>query len=309
MFLSIVIPAFNESEVIGVFLKELEGTIKKCIDINKYEIIVIDDHSSDNTFDMVKKLHKNNIKIIRLSRRSGSHIALRAGISFAKGEAVLCLSADGQDNPNVISTMIQKIKQGYDVIWAVRYSRKEPLIDKIFAATFYRVLNWFTDYKKSGVDLANADFYMLSRKVIDAISSCNERNSSLFGLIIWLGFKQCAVSYERRKRLGGNSKWSFEAKLQLAYNWIIAFSGIPLRLISLFGFFMASSGLIYAGYIFIYAMLGYSKPGWAESVIITLIAGGAQMLILGFVGEYLWRTLEETRRRPLFFIENKTDNV
>lgn len=309
MFLSIVIPAFNEEKIIGIFLNELTLTIKKCKLIDKWEVIVIDDHSSDNTFDIVKNINKNNIQAFRLSRRSGSHIALRAGLLFAKGEIVLCLSADGQDNPAILSEMIQKIKHGYDVVWALRNNRSEPFVDKLFAGVFYRILNWFTDYKKCGINLADADFYMLNRKVVDAINSCVERSSSLFGLIIWLGFKQGAVNYERRKRIGGSSKWSFEAKLQLAYNWIIAFSGIPLRLISVFGFFMASSGLIYASYVFIYALLGYSKPGWAESVIITLIVGGTQMLILGFVGEYLWRTLEETRRRPLFFIENKTENI
>lgn len=111
MFLSVIIPAFNESKIIGVFLKELEESIKKCESVNKYEIIIIDDHSSDNTFETIKKLNIDEIKVIRLSRRSGSHIALRAGISIAQGEIVLCLAADGQDDPSIISKMIAKIKK------------------------------------------------------------------------------------------------------------------------------------------------------------------------------------------------------
>lgn len=309
MFVSIIIPAFNERDIITQFIREIEKVLQKCRSVTESEIIIIDDHSTDGTFSKISALHIKNIKIYRLSRRSGSHIALRAGLSVAKGDYALCLSADGQDDPNVLSKMLKKCEEGADVVWALRSYRKEPFAEKAFAVIFYKILKLFSNYEKEGINLANADFYLLNRKVINAINSCHERNSSLFGLILWLGYTQDSVIYNRRKRLGGYSKWSLEAKMRLANNWIIAFSGIPLRLISITGFILAFAGIAYAVFIMFYALLGYSKPGWAETIIITLVINGLQMIMLGVMGEYLWKNLDESRNRPLFFIEKTTESI
>lgn len=305
MFLSIVIPAFNEEKALPIFLKELEIAVKKCKDVARYEIIIIDDHSTDDTFRVIKNLAKKNIKIIRLSRRSGSHVALRAGLMQAKGTAALCLAADGQDDPAVIPAMVGKILNEKNVVWAVRHNRQEPFGQKIFAQLFYRLLTFFTENINPAINLANADFYLIDRRVIDAINSCPERNTSLFGLIIWLGFDQDFVSYMRRARAGGSSKWNFKSRLKLATDWIIAFSGIPLKIIVMLGLFFSILGMLYTVFIFVYVILGYAKPGWAEPVVLILVTGGIQMTMLGVIGEYLQRTLDETRKRPLFFVENQ----
>jgi polyisoprenyl-phosphate glycosyltransferase len=204
MFLSVVIPAYNEAQNIPRIVGELEKNIKSVAEVSRYEIIICDDHSSDGTFEEVKKLNKPEIKSIRLSRRSGSHAAIRAGLSVAKGDVALCISADGQDNPDALAAMIQKIKEGKQIVWGVRKSRNEPFLNKQFAVLFYKLLSMFVA-NENKIDLANADFYLLERKVVNAINSCPERNTSLFGLIAWLGFRQDSAS--RNGILTASSIW------------------------------------------------------------------------------------------------------
>ncbi len=157
------------------------------------------------------------------------------------------------------------------------------------------------------INLAHADFYLLSRKVANAINQCKEQNTSLFGLIVWLGFKQDFVEYERRERISGKSKWNFKSRTKLAKDWIIAFSALPLKLITYVGIIAAVIGFGYALFILVYTLLGYAKPGWAENAILILLSGGILMIMLGIIGEYLYRTLDESRNRPLYFIEDETE--
>jgi polyisoprenyl-phosphate glycosyltransferase len=306
MKLSVVIPAYNEAPNIETVLRELLTTIGKCPDVTSYEITVVDDHSDDGTFSAVASMGNSGIRCIRLSRRSGSHTAIRAGLRASTGDAVLCLSADGQDNPVVLNEMIRQLREGSHTVWAVRESRDESLMSRFTAWLFYRMLMTFASGGADHIDLANADFYMLSRRTVDAINQCGERNTSLFGLIIWLGFRQTSVQYQRRERIGGRSKWNFSSRMRLAIDWIIAFSGIPLKLITVIGIGTAFLGFLYAIFLFICALLDYTTPGWAGMVIITLVLSGTIMIMVGLIGEYLWRTLEESRERPLYFIEDET---
>ncbi len=308
MFLSVVIPAYNEAENVQLTIEEIKKKIEQEPAISNYEIIVIDDHSSDSTYDSVVKIGSSRVSCYRLSRRSGSHIALRAGLNFSVGDAVLCISADGQDTPDVIGNMAKKILDKKDTVWALRNHREESILARIYTMIFYKLLTNLTDRSIQKIDLERADFFMLNRKVVDSINSCKETNSSLFGLIIWLGFKQDFVEYERRPRRKGGSKWNFKSKMKLAKDWIIAFSGVPLKLITYFGFIIALIGFLYAVVIIILALNGYIKPGWAETLIIVLIIGGIQMIMLGIVGEYIWRNMDEARKRPLYFIEEENKN-
>lgn len=304
-YLSVIIPAFNEEKNIGRFLTEVKKALLACKNINQYEILVVDDHSDDKTFFQVASIREKNIHAIRLSKRSGSHIAIRAGFSRARGNLLLCLAADGQDDPRVISSMVEKIRHGSNIVWAIRKNRDEPFWQKFFAKMFYLILAFFTVSFNSKINLANADYYMIDQKVATAINSCPERNTSLFGLLIWLGFEQDFVLYERHARLSGRSKWNFQSQLRLALDWIIAFSGLPLKVISVMGIAFAALGFVYAIFIIVvYGFFGMVRPDWVESVITILIMGGAQMIMLGVLGEYLWRNLDESRRRPLFFIQD-----
>jgi glycosyltransferase involved in cell wall biosynthesis len=307
MKISVVIPAYNEAGNIPVIINKVTNTLNNLVDVAEYEVIICDDHSNDGTFQEVEGQNNNNIKCIRLSRRSGSHVAIRAGLSISKGDVVLCISADGQDDPVVLNKMIEKIKEGYHIVWGVRNKREEPFLNKVFAELFYKLLSFFVQ-NESNIDLANADFYLLGRKVVDSINECKERNTSLFGLIAWMGFRQSEVKYERKERSIGKSKWTLNSKLKLAADWILAFSGLPLKFISLLGIVVATFGFIYSIVIIVLSLYGYTTSGWAETAILILVLGGVQLIMIGVVGEYLWRTLDESRNRPLFFIEKEINN-
>lgn len=306
MKLSVVIPAYNEAENISFAIRDVQQAISALRDVNDFEIIVVDDHSSDQTYEEVVKSGEARAKCIRLSRRSGSHVAIRAGISHATGDAVLCVSADGQDDPSVLPKMIEKWKSGQHVVWAMRNKREEPWSYKLVALMFYLSLRLLTDKTLNQIDFSNADFFLLDRRIVDAVTSCSERNTSLFGLLAWVGYNHGTVHYDRKQRARGKSKWNFRTRLGLAIDWIVAFSGLPLRLISLLGFVVALLGFLYAGFVVVNAYIGHPPPGWSETVILLLVLSGFQMLISGVIGEYIWKNLDEARRRPLFFVEKES---
>ena len=291
-------------------MEEILAITGKMHDIDKTEVIVVDDHSSDNTYDVVDNMNDSRVLCLRLSRQSGSHTALRAGFIESNGDFVMCLSADGQDDPNCLNQMLSKLYSGCNIVWALRKNRNnESMILRLFAKTFYKILLKLTGSEQSGIDLSRADFYILDRPVLDAIKSCSERNTSLFGLISWLGFKQEFVEYERRERMSGLSKWNFRSRLRLAKDWIIAFSGLPLKFMTVMGFFVAFMGFLYALYLISNFFLRHPTSGWSSLMVVVLVLGGLQMVMFGIVGEYLWRNLDESRKRPLYFIEKSTDEV
>lgn len=304
---SVIIPAYNEAEVINGTINEITNILNRLV-IESYEIIVIDDHSTDNTFDIVKNIADSKIKSIRLSRRCGSHTAIRAGLIEAIGDAVLCLSADGQDDPVYLRGMLEKWRNGAKVVWALRESRfREPWYIRKSAQAFYKLLIWLGGAGGTDIDISRANFCLLDRIVVDAINKCLERNTSLFGLILWLGFNQDSVEYQRRIRKFGASKWNFWSQLRLAKDWIKGFSGLPLTLIFIVGILVTTLGFFYAIYVLIDIILGKSTQGQSLIMVAILLIGGVQMIMLGIIGDYLWSNLDEGRHRPLFFIEKRSD--
>ena len=307
MKLSVVIPAYNEADNIKTTVEELLKVIGRISDIGDVEVVVVDDHSSDNTYDIVRNMKDPRVMCLRLSRRSGSHAALRAGFIESNGDFVMCLSADGQDDPNCLNQMLLKLCSGCNIVWALRKSRdNESVILRLFAKTFYKILLRLIGSDQSGIDLSRADFYILDRPVLNAIKSCTERNTSVFGLISWLGFKQEFVEYERRERKSGLSKWSFRSRLRLAKDWIIAFSGLPLKLMTIVGFIVAFIGFLFAVHLIYNVFFGNPIQGYSSILVTILVLGGIQMIMIGVIGEYLSRSLDESRGRPVFFIEKKT---
>jgi glycosyltransferase involved in cell wall biosynthesis len=306
MILSIVIPAYNESDSIRHTIAQLRESIYQTPQIIDHEIIVVDDHSPEPLSIILRQEADPKIRCLRLSRRSGSHTALRAGLSVSTGDAVLCISADGQEDPMVISQMIEQWKQGNQIVWGLRRKReKEGFLYQAFTRAFYKLLALLTERKDCTIDLNRADFYLLDRQVVNELNRLSENYTSLFGLIAWIGYEQAAVEYVRRERLFGHSKWRFRARLRLAKDWIIAFSGLPLKSLVIVGFSIAGLGFFFAVFTAIRTLvIGNPISGWSSLMIVILILGGFQLLTLGIIGEYLWRTLEETRRRPIYFIEN-----
>jgi len=308
MKLSIVIPAYNEVANIRFTINELLSAIEVVLEAANTQIIVVDDHSSDNTFEAVKNINDARVICIRLSRRSGSHIAIRAGLRISESDAVLFISADGQEDISCIEAMLSKYRKGAKIIWALRKDRKdEPWHARKTARIFYTLLNWFDKDKLCVDELYRADFCLLDREVVNAVNSCNEKNTSIFGLISWLGFEQDFVEYQRKLRRHGRSKWNFGRRLNLAIDWIVAFSGLPLRLMSIIGTIVASFGFLYAIFIIFNMITGNPPEGWTSTMVVILVVGGVQMMMMGIIGEYLWRNIEESRNRPLYFVEKDTD--
>ncbi len=308
--LTIIIPAYNESPNILQTINEILDVLGKTEFALKYEFIVVDDHSSDDTFLKVRQQGDPRLKCIRLSRRGGSHTAIRAGMKLAKGDYVLCVSADGQDDPSCLPVMIEKLKSGTDVVWAYRKNRKnESWVLKKTAELFYKILIWVSGVENRMIDLSRADFFILNKKVIDAVNSCEEHYTSVFGLILWTGFQHDSVVYDRRLRRSGKTKWNFSRKLGLAMDWILSFSGLPLKMMTVVGVIFALFSFIYGIIVVVNVFVGRPVEGWSSLMVALLLIGGIQMIMFGVMGEYLWRNLQESRKRKLYFIESSTEKV
>lgn len=307
MKLSVVIPALNEEQNIKITIDELLLVLEKSRHVKDFQVIVVDDHSTDRTFDIVKDMKNPRISCIRLSRRRGSHIAIRAGLREATGDAALFIAADGQDDPVCLEKMLDKLRGGANAVWGVRKSRSaESWRIKLPARMFYKVLRLLGGMRGVTVDVSRANFFLLDRAVIDAVNSCPESNTSLFGLITWVGFNQDSVEYERNVRRFGKSNWSFFGLIHLATDWIIGFSSLPMTCIFNAGAVVFLLSLLYIFCLIIAGASGHSVEGWSITIAVVLFLGGIQMIMTGVIGEYLWRSLDESRKRPLYFIEKRT---
>ena len=301
---SIVIPIYNEEENIAELTKRLENSVNSLSANYSFEIIFVDDHSSDKTQEELKKICSGSgiFKSIRMSKNVGSHVAIIAGLSVSKGDCATFMAADLQDPPELINDLLEKRKGGADVVWAVRDMREGVSKRSILLSnTFYGLLNKFT---KLSFPPSGADFALLNRKVIDALLKSAGSKPSLGALIAWLGFKQTQILYTKQARKHGKSKWTLTKKLNAFADAFVGFSYLPLRLMSYLGLFVALCGFLYTLVVIALRLIYHTQiEGWASIMVVVLIIGGVQMLMIGVIGEYLWRNLEESRKRPLFFIE------
>ena len=229
MTLSVIVPCYNEEANIKATLEELLSTIKKTPGVDKYQIIVVDDHSPDDTFQAVKSMKNEGISCIRLAKRMGSHIAIRAGLKEATGEATVFLPADAQEDPGILDAMIKRWQNGSKVVWGLSKakSHKGWHIRKS-AELFYKILKWSGATRDAVVDISRATFFFLDSSVVSLVNQCSLPNAPLHGLVICSGPEQSWIEYKRRPRKSGKSKWSFLSLLGLAKDWIIEFSDSPV---------------------------------------------------------------------------------
>ncbi len=310
MKISVVIPVYNEAENIKTTITEINGAFKSLDRKVDHEFVIVDDYSTDNITGALSAVKDARVHYIRLSKRSGAHIALRAGFANASGDAVLFMAADGEDDPACLGQMLEKWAGGAHVVWALRKSRdKENFFIRRSAELFYKLLYWFVDAGAPHISLEKADFFLVDRTVVNAMSSFKERNTSFFGLLTWVGFRHDSVEYDRRLRRAGKTKWTFRKKMRLAKDWIIGFSGMPLKIMTGFGFCFASFGFLYGFFLILNAIFGKPLYGWSSLMVAILVIGGIQMIMLGVIGEYLWRNLEESRNRPLYFVEREENKI
>ncbi len=269
------------------------------------EIILVDDHSTDGSGELAIQWAKEDsrVRYLRLARNSGSHAAFSAGLGQCRGDCAILMAADLQDPPELIPDLVAKWREGYDVVWAVRARREgERWTTRLCAAIYYWLMRRLAlpDMPPKG-----ADFFLVDRKVIDAYNRIQEKHTSLLAMIRWMGFRQTSIEYVKQARHGGKSKWTFGKKLKLFIDSIVSFSYLPIRLMSLLGFLMALCGFLYAGVVVISRLAGtvLAGTGFAALMTVLLVGQGMILMMLGVLGEYLWRTYDEARGRPRYIIE------
>lgn len=301
--LSVIIPLYNEELNIDCLFERLTLVLNR---LNmKYEIICVNDGSKDNTIERLIDYHYKNpvIKIVNLSRNFGKEIALSAGLDYANGAAVVPIDADLQDPPELIAEMVEKWREGYDVIYATRRSRNEETWLKRFTANaFYRTLN-----RISLVPIPHdtGDFRLLDRRVVDALKKMPERNRFMKGLFSWVGFKQTSIYFDRPARYQGESTWNYWRLWNFALDGITSFSFIPLKVWSYIGVLVAIPSFFYASFLVLRTLIfGIDLPGYASIMVAILFLGGVQLVSLGVIGEYLGRVYEEVKRRPLYLVRD-----
>lgn len=301
-FVSVVSPAFDEAENLPLMHERLSGVLS-ALDVD-WEWIVVDDHSADGSFDVMSDIAKRDrhVRAIRFARNFGSHTALTCGIHHAAGDCCIVLAADLQDPPETIPELIEKWRAGARVVWAVRKERRgESSTTIFFSRLFYWLMRHFVGMKE--MPATGADFWLMDRAVIDAFNDFRESNVNILALITWIGFRQEAIHYDKEARVHGRSGWILKQKLKLLVDSVTSFSFLPIRIMAYVGFIFALVGFIYAGLVIATALTGEPVQGWASLMVVVLVLGGFQMIMMGVLGEYLWRALDESRRRPRYVIE------
>ena len=301
--LSIIVPCKNEEEAIPLFYPVLKENLDKIDD--DYELLIIDDGSSDKTVEVSLELKEKdpNIKVISFSRNFGKEAGMLAGLREAKGDYVVIMDADLQDPPALLKEMYNYVKSGqYDSAATYRVTRKgEPPIRSFFARKFYKLINKMIDVEI--VDGAR-DYRLMSRKMVDAIISMPEYNRFSKGIFAWVGFKTKYIEFENVERVAGETKWSFFKLFSYAIDGIVGFTVAPLRIATYSGIFVSLFGFIYMLYIVIKALaVGDPVPGYPSMIAIICLLGGIQLLVMGIMGEYLGKTYMESKRRPSYIIK------
>lgn len=298
--LSVVVPVLNEAENVEALWARLSAA-GKTLD-RDVEFIFVDDGSTDESFALLSALAETEpqVRCVSLSRNFGSHGACLAGFERAKGDHVVILTADLQDPPELLPKFLEAADEGYDVVWGQRTRRDDPKITLFFSLAYNRLMQKIAlpNWPEQGFD-----FVLVSRAIVDFVVTRRERNTSLFGQILWAGYKQKCVPYTREARKRGKSKWTLGKKIKLAVDSFASFSYVPIRLISMLGFVCAIAGSGYGLFIFSQRLLGgIVVGGFAALMMVTLVLGGCQLVMLGVIGEYLWRTFDDVRGRPPFIV-------
>jgi len=303
--ISVIIPFFNEVENIPKLVNELDIYFKdKTFNV---EVIYIDDGSTDNSLEILNSVKFNSFsaKVVKLSRNFGSHAALRAGIKNASGDKICFIYADLQDPLSVIEKMYNEMDNSYDIVWGHRNSTAYGFFEGLFSYFYNSLMKRFihTDFPKTGFDIV-----MFNQKVKRELDDNIENNSSIFIQILLMGFKQSSIGYEKIKRKRGKSKWTIGKKIKLFIDSFVAFSYAPIRIVTTMGILFFVIGILYAFFIVLYQIfVGGLMMGWPTLIFLIMIGFGTTNISLGIIAEYLWRTLDASRNRKVFIIDEIID--
>jgi dolichol-phosphate mannosyltransferase len=297
--LSILTPAFNEAANLPALYERLVETMRAIG--GEWEWVVVDDHSRDETFTVIEALALRDARVrgFRLARNSGSHVAIMCGLHQADGDAAVMIAADLQDPPETLATMVGRWRQGAQVVWATRRSQSGDRSHQRFAALYYWVMRHVVGMKE--MPARGADFFLIDRVVLEAFRRFPERNVSVLALITWLGFRQEYVEYDKQPRKAGQSGWTLSRKIKLVVDSITSFSDFPIRLCTYAGLALIAGSLV----LLAWSIALLPELGGGVLFLLFLIVGlaGLQLVAVGVVGEYVWRGLDEARRRPPYLIE------
>lgn len=304
--ISIVIPAFNEQDTVPLLRHSLSAFLQElpC----EAEIIIVNDGSRDATLPRLLEWADSDprVRVIALARNFGHQAAATAGLDHASGDAVVLMDADLQDPPDVISGMLVEYCKGYDVVYGQRISRAgETVFKRASAWAFYRLMRFLVH---SALPLDTGDFRLISRRCMDALCKMRETHRFLRGMVAWVGFPQIAVRYERRARAAGSTNYSLRQMLSFAFSGALSFSPAPMRMVLLFGILIAGFGLAEGVYAVIRVLLGlYVVPGWSSLIVVFCLIGGAILISIGILGEYIARVFEEVKGRPIYIVAERTN--
>lgn len=298
---SIIAPIYNEIGNLAELYRRVNETMKETG--KNWELIIVDDGSTDGSTDEIRKLATldSHIKPIIFVRNFGHQIAVTAGLDYAQGQAVVIIDADLQDPPEVIPDLIEKWKEGYEVVYAQRSEREGETWFKLFTASiFYRLIYRITDVN---IPMDTGDFRLLDRKVVNVLVRMRERHRFLRGMSSWVGFKQTGVKYKRAARFSGETKYPFKKMLKFASDAITSFSYFPLQVATYMGFISAGISIIAIPVVIILRIIGlHAFIGQATTLIAVLFLGGVQLISLGILGEYIGRLYDEAKGRPLYIV-------
>lgn len=306
---SVVIPVYYNAGSLYPTYRKVQAVLEQYPSIKQYEVVFIDDGSGDDSYKELLALkadHPDTVKLIKFTRNFGQLAAIKAGYRFAKGSCIINISADLQDPPELITRMLDEhFCQQYEIVICTREDREEGWFRKRTSQLFYTAIRKLS-FKN--MPAGGFDFTLVSKKAADAFSNQYEANNFWQGQILWTGYPVKFIPYKRLERPMGESKWSFSKKIKYLIDGVMAYSYTPLRFMSILGIISFLVGILYALVIVLLYFLGdVPFKGWAPIMIIVLVLSGMQMLMLGIIGEYLWRTLDQVRKRPDFVIETIKD--
>jgi dolichol-phosphate mannosyltransferase len=305
--LSVVIPILNEEPLVGELHERVTAAVAP---LGAYELIVVDDGSTDGTWPRLVELAAvdPHLRLVRLSRNFGHQIALTAGLEAARGDAVVTMDGDLQDPPEVIPDMVARWQQGYDVVYGVREEREGETRYKLWTARlFYRLIGRLSPVE---IPAEAGDFRLLSRRAADALRAMPERARFLRGMTSWIGFPQIGVPYRREARTAGATKYPTRKMLKFAADAITSFSSAPLRIVSGIGFVLVGFCAVYLMYtLYVRFVTDDTVEGWTSVIVVLLLIGGAQLIGLGVIGQYVGRIYDEAKGRPLYVVSELVDSA
>ena len=308
--LTILIPVYNEQECLEMLYQRLVNVADKLEEVET-EFLFVNDGSRDDSLQIIKRLQRSDkrVALLDLSRNFGKEVAMTAGIDYATGDALVIIDADLQDPPELIGEMLKGIEDGYDDVYAKRSNRKgETWMKKSTSKLYYRMLKKISDIP---VQEDTGDYRMFSKRAIDALRRLKENERNMKGLFSFIGFKKKPIYYERDPRIAGKTKWNYWKLVNLAAQGFMSTSKVPLRLISIMGIFVSLIAFLYLIFVVVLAAIwGDPVSGYPSMVSIILFLGGGQMLALGIIGEYLGIVFSETKKRPIYYVnEYSTGDV